>query len=410
METDDLLTAHPVLPEESLWDTRKWATVLHVAQAILDALPMATMMLDVEWRVVLVNRKLEELFEVSEKRIVGAPLSKLLPHKEVAEIMSRGQQERGPQEVELTLTPPRAQGRIFRAVIADVELGIKENQPRTLVMLEDISDKVHLTEHLIQSEKRAAMGELALTIAHELGNPLSLINSTVQFVRHQLITPQNEDAAPRPGVRSAMLLAQGPLSRESVDVSLELDLIADNVQRMHELLKSLSDLASPERLRFEWADIHEALSRVLAFVQREAESHHITIEPTFDEHLPPCWVDVKQLKQVFLNLFKNALEAMPYGGRLSIRTQRLAADLLNPEGAVLIEVSDTGSGIPESEFNAVSKPFYSTKPQGSGLGLFFCQQAIEKHGGSLSVRSQVGTGTTFSLRLPISRGREEMSQ
>jgi PAS domain S-box-containing protein len=127
METDDLLTAHPVLPEESLWDTRKWATVLHVAQAILDALPMATMMLDVEWRVVLVNRKLEELFEVSEKRIVGAPLSKLLPHKEVAEIMSRGQQERGPQEVELTLTPPRAQGRIFRAVIADVELGIKEN-------------------------------------------------------------------------------------------------------------------------------------------------------------------------------------------------------------------------------------------------------------------------------------------
>jgi PAS domain S-box-containing protein len=379
------------------------ALTLKFYKSILDTLPVATIILDAALQVVLVNRKFNELFGVSEEQAAGKPVFKLIPQRRARELIGKGRREEslrgcarsdwdcvlelidqvrhegGLREAEFSLPFPGVEGKILRAVISSIDS--RGSEAQTLVMLEDINEKVHLTEHLIQSEKRSAMGELAITIAHELGNPLGIISSALQFVQDQL-------------------------RRESKHVPEELELIADNVERMHELLKSLSEFSGPEQWQLSYADIHQALSRVLAFIRREAETHQVTLETRFDESVPLCRVNIKQLKQVFLNLFKNALEAMPEGGQLSVRTQRLPADLFNPEGTVLIEVSDTGPGIPGSELEAIFKPFYSTKEQGSGLGLFFCQQIIERHRGCLTVRSRPGRGTTFSIRLPITENDE----
>jgi signal transduction histidine kinase len=116
--------------------------------------------------------------------------------------------------------------------------------------------------------------------------------------------------------------------------------------------------------------------------------------------LPSCCLDPWRVSQVLLNIFKNAIEAMPAGGRLSLRTG-LITPISEREEAVMIEIQDTGVGIDESDLRKVFRPLYSTKPKGMGLGLPFCRQVVEEHGGEIHLTSQRGKGTTVSLMLPV---------
>ncbi|MBI4639620.1 MAG: GHKL domain-containing protein, partial [Candidatus Tectomicrobia bacterium] len=181
----------------------------------------------------------------------------------------------------------------------------------------------------------------------------------------------------------------------------------DNVNEMHRLLKSLSEFSGPERPHLEYLDIHQSLSQVLAFVVKEAEGRKVKIETDFRESLPIS-ADHKKLKQVFLNFFKNALEAMPEGGRLSVKTRLASGDFSEKKSGMTIQISDTGVGIAQEEIDFIFRPFYSTKKGGTGLGLSFCQRIIEEHGGEITVDSQIGRGTTFTILLPLKREREKI--
>jgi len=246
-----------------------------------------------------------------------------------------------------------------------------------LVVFRDIAEKKHLEQQLIQYEKLSAMGQLAASVAHELGNPLSVIYSTIQYVSDRL----NKE----PGWNNK-----------------ELDVVLENIKRMDGLLRRLKHFTRPEKLRFSSVNINSCLSRVLVLIAREIRQRGISYRKNFANNLSAVWGDSRQLSQVFFNICKNALEAMPSCGVISIKTRttnQSEMPILGSRG-VVVEVSDTGEGISQQDISLIFEPFFTTKKNGSGLGLFLSRRIIEEHRGVIKVESWQGKGTTFKIFLP----------
>jgi signal transduction histidine kinase len=245
-----------------------------------------------------------------------------------------------------------------------------------LLMIQEVTSEVMLQEQLVEVERFVGMGQLAAGIAHELTNPLASIASNLLYLRNSLPAGQNGSI------------------REAVETT------AERVDDMWELLTTLSSFTRQRHPRYEVADFHELIRRTVTFIAREAEYRHIQILVSFAPVGLSFQMDVRMMKQVLLNLLKNAMEAMPGGGRLEIRTRQSEASDGEPALAQ-IELEDSGVGISETEMRKVFRPLYSTKPRGTGLGLPFCRQVIEEHGGEIRINSRKGSGTTVTFTIPI---------
>jgi signal transduction histidine kinase len=246
-----------------------------------------------------------------------------------------------------------------------------------LLMLENINDSAELEQLLVETEKQAAMAQLAAGILHEVANPLTSLGSNLVFIR------------------SAMGQSKGTEVAQALDVSLE------QLDQMRQLLGTLSGLPGRLAPRYELADPHELVRRCVTFIAKEAECRKIALAVSFAASSLACEIDVRLIKQVLINLLKNAMEAMPLGGRIDVRTSYRAASPGEPE-AVEIEVADTGIGIPDSDLRKVFRPLFSTKPRGAGLGLSFCRQAVEDHGGTIRLANRgKDRGTVAIVSLPV---------
>jgi len=355
----------------------------HLYEAILDVLPHAILVVDNELKVVMHNRICENLLEMSVEEIEGRQLSEVIPHRDLqnqARIVVQNQ-EAGTKVVELHLDTEKESSKILKATITALHLKDMET-PLCLITLEDITQHMQLEEQLVQSEKLAGMGLLASSMAHELGNPLSIMASTLQYIQDTLLGDSNQKL------------------REAIET------IMDNIHQMHILLGSLSDFTGSKRPQFEFCSLQHILSQLLTFIGGEAEIHNISIQQEFDGGIPSCQIDSREIKQLFLNLFKNAIEAMPQGGRLGVKMYLVRKDSSRNEDRVRVEISDTGVGINEADLQYIFRPFYSTKSKGTGLGLPFCRRVAEEHGGEISLKSEVRRGTTFMVTLPIRQGKE----
>lgn len=323
------------------------------------------------------NRNFAKLFAV-EADIAGREIGRFLPFVEVKGLIGRAGRDRKPKEAELKLRLSHGGSAFFKTAVIPIGFG-GELDSLFLLRLEDVSERVHLEEQLLEAEKLSAMGHMAATIAHELGNPLGIMITSLEFLRCSLQQSHSE-------------------------LEGHLEMIQQNVVRMHELLTSLSDMSGLGRFGLEREDIRKAVIPVLSFVEKMAEKSGITIKSDLASELPPCLIDVRQLRQVFLNLLKNATEAMPKGGTITVRCGYrpggISAGISANEGSVTVEVEDTGIGVPSRDLETIFKPFYSTKQKGMGLGLSLCKGIIEKHGGSIRVESQEGKGSRFIVEIP----------
>lgn len=284
--------------------------------------------------------------------------------------------EAGTKIVELHLDLEEETHWVLRATVTALHQKTV-SAPLCLIVLEDISERISLEEQLVQSEKLAGMGLVARSVAHELGNPLSIMSSTLQYIYETLSEARNE---------------------RFTDA---FETMIDSINQMHAQLVNLSQFTSQQHRQPECLDLNEIISRMLSFIAQEAEKRHIKVVRTLCPELPRCQVESQGMKQVLLNLFKNAIEAMSLGGELHVRTSLEQYDASDDETIIRIEVADTGIGIKDSEMNFIFRPFYSTKPNGTGLGLAFCRHIVEEHGGEITVNSQVGVGSTFIITLPL---------
>jgi signal transduction histidine kinase len=229
---------------------------------------------------------------------------------------------------------------------------------------------------LFQSEKLAALGKLSAGIAHEIRNPLT----SIKILIHSLVDEMATAA-----------------SREK-----DLAVIETEIERVNKIIKQFLDFARPRPPSLEPRDVRKVLEETIALVVYEMEAQGVLLKREDDPALPPVPMDGEQMKQVFLNLLLNAIQAMPQGGKLKVATavQRHSGGT-HGSPVVTITFQDSGEGIAEEIQSRIFEPFFSTKEEGIGLGLPIAQRIIEEHGGEIKLESTLGKGTTFYITLPL---------
>jgi two-component system NtrC family sensor kinase len=227
-----------------------------------------------------------------------------------------------------------------------------------------------MQQALLQSEKLAAMGRLTSQIAHELNNPIYGIMNTLELLKTE-IPPESK-------------------RRRILELSLS------EIQRLAEMLKNMLSFSKPEEEKRRPVNLNELIEGILLVMEKQMRESNVHVETQLDSSVPEVMASTNQMRQVMLNLFKNAKEAMPKGGTLTIRTAR-------EENDVVIRIKDTGVGIPEEIRDRIFEAFFTTKQKvkGVGLGLSVCYGIVKDHGGEIKLDSEVEKGTTFTIRLPV---------
>jgi len=228
---------------------------------------------------------------------------------------------------------------------------------------------------LIQSEKLASLGKLSAGVAHELNSPLTGILSFSHFIREAC---ENNPQAQR-----------------------DVEVVIHETERCKKIIKGLLDFARQSQPEKNKEDLLAVLSRTLSLIENHKDFKNIKIIRDFPESLPLIMFDRDQIQQVFMNLLVNSQEAMPEGGSIYI-----SAKLSLDKKYIQIQFTDTGAGISEEHLNKIFDPFFTTKEKGTGLGLSIVLGIIENHSGKLDVKSRIGEGSTFIIKLPTNQSEE----
>ncbi len=338
---------------------------------ILESLNDGLAVLDRNGRVIRWNRQMEELYGVRHESAVGLPLDELFETSVVRMIRGPAAAAEGTAHYRIPMStrhqPPR------RLLVNLGSTPLRDSHADvvgSLVIVEDISTRVQLEEQLQISEKMASIGLLAAGVAHEVNTPLTGISSYTQ-----------------------MLLESAQPDDPSTHV---LEKIERQTFRAAKIVNGLLNLARPAQVDSGPCDINAVVNDVLSLLEHQFRTGSIQVRKELAA-VPPVVQGIEhKLQQVFLNLFLNARDAMPKGGWLTIvtRSERVGA---------VVEVADTGSGIPAEQLSRIYDPFFTTKEigKGTGLGLSITYGIVQEHGGSIACDSQVGQGTRFSIRLPL---------
>ena len=252
---------------------------------------------------------------------------------------------------------------LFRGVAASISVTLQNSQ---------------VYERMKERERLAALGQMAAGLAHEIRNPLGSIKGAAQVLL--------------------------PIVEETNDGSIKefLDIIVEEVDRLNKIVSQFLDYARPYRGDPRPLDVNEVVRRTLQLLEKVEEEHKVEISTALVEGLPQVRADAEQLRQVFLNLSLNAIQATPEGGKLQVSSSLRRSTRRGATAAFLeVRFRDTGVGIPPSDLKSLFIPFFTTKEKGTGLGLPISQRIIENHGGTIEVRSKPGAGSTFTVLLPI---------
>jgi signal transduction histidine kinase len=237
----------------------------------------------------------------------------------------------------------------------------------------DITGEINRQTTMIQQEKLASIGRLAAGVAHEINNPLTTILTTSMLLQEDLRT-------------------EDPMHQE-------LETIANETLRCRKIVTALLDFARQSQPVKQEIRLQEIIAETALLTRKQAAFKDVAVTAHCPADLPPIEADKGQIHQALINLVVNAIAATDPGGKISISCNGPDA-----RDAVTIAVSDTGVGIPAEELEKVFEPFFTTRETGTGLGLSITSGIVAQHGGSMEVKSTVGQGTTFTIRLPRRQG------
>jgi two-component system NtrC family sensor kinase len=357
-------------------------------RALLQHANDAVLLLDPRGRRILdVNLALEHLSGYRREELLTLSPRKVLPETEKWQVNGTHVNGNGEHaEIETVL---QTRWDHTTPVAISVSAVPYNGQQLLLLIARDISERQRIARQLIQTEKLAALGRLAASMAHEINNPLQAIHNSL----HLLLT------RPMPDEKRERYLA----------------MTSDEVNRLILIVQRILDFYRPSREGMRPLHLHDMLETVLTFTANQLEQQRVTVVREFHPNLPTVAAISNHLKQVFFSLIFNAVEAMPEGGELHIRTyvREPGADESAEftffggssnerveDPAVVIEFHDTGEGIPQQELPKIFEPFFTTRTKGTGLGLAVSYAIIEQHHGEFAVHSEVGKGTIFRIILP----------
>ncbi|WP_144696894.1 PAS domain S-box protein [Fictibacillus phosphorivorans] len=244
------------------------------------------------------------------------------------------------------------------------------DQPDSFVVVaRDLTERKKTEEMLRKSDKLSVLGQLAAGVAHEIRNPLTSIRGFLQLLQSR--ASENEDYY---------------------------EIMLSEIDRINSIVGEFMLLAKPQAMNFVQTDLRQLLRHVISILDTQAILTNVQIYFENEPDLPEIWCVDNQIKQVFVNMLKNAIEAMPTGGSVHIHLKKEG-------GYVIASFIDHGCGISEERLPTLGEPFYTTKEKGTGLGLMICYKIVENHHGKILINSKIDEGTTFSILLPIDKNK-----
>lgn len=352
-------------------------------QHVLDALLDGVVVIDLQGRVESVNPEASRILETSPDASCGRPPGRVLgeAHPVVAlvdEVLATGRGAvASEQEIERRFEDDLLVDVAVTPLFDDA--GVVDG---AILLLRDRTIRSSLQEAVAERERLELFGRVAAGIAHEVKNPLGGIRGAGEILAARAVDSKTREAA---------------------------RLIVREAKRISSLVEDFMVLARGDRLRLENVNVHQILDEVLDLLRCDPIAEGIAVERLFDPSIPEIAGDRDRLSQVFLNLARNAFEAMSEsGGRLTIRTRmildhRLMTGQRIPGPTLAVELRDTGPGIDPEVMQQVATPFFTTRRSGTGLGIPIAEHWLSAHGGRLRVRSRLGEGTQVVALLPLRR-------
>lgn len=370
------LSVAPVVENARLYqDLRKSERFrLHV----LDSIPSALVAVNMQGEVLTFNRAAQQLLGFVETEVLSQPFGSLVGGE--AETLLLETLEHGREAVGEEITLRAKDG---APVPARFSTSLLRNERRNvygaIATFVDLTPLKRAEEHARRQDRLAALGRFTSSVAHEIRNPLTGIGAGVQYL-------------------SRAFAADDP-QREN------LNFILSEIKRLDRIVQDLFDITHPRKMHLRVAPLEDAVGRALQSIEAHLAERRITARLEVQPMTAAVSYDADQLQQVFINLIKNAAEASPEGSAIRITVAPLPArrrGIRTVHGpGVVAKVQDHGSGISPEHLRTIFEPFFTTKPGGTGLGLYICHDIVKRHTGALTVQSEVGRGTTFSLELPL---------
>jgi len=334
---------------------------------------------DADGRITYLNAAAGQLLGIDPERAVAEPLSNYLRDLDWQKIWSADKDEwRKVFTHELEVFYPQQRFLNFYIVpVADEQNSVVTGMA---IILRDVTETRHRAESTLESEKLSAITLLAAGVAHEIGNPLNSLNIHLQLMEREL---------------KKLTTAQGERLREDLHVARE------EIARLDQIINQFLRAIRPTQPELQPATVNDVIGETLALLEREIGDRDILVEQELAEGLPRILLDRAQLKQAFYNVIRNALQAMRSGGILRIRTE---AD----DTHVTISFIDSGHGIAPQQIGQLFEPYFTTRQNGTGLGLMIVQRIEREHGGTIEVESDKDRGTTFRIKLPVHQKRTRL--
>lgn len=334
----------------------------------------AVMSIDRQAQVVLFNPAAEKMFGYTSDEIVGKKVDILMAAPYASEhdsYIARYERTRAAHVIGAvrTVMAKRKTGELFPIEISVAEI-VTDQQVPYVAFIRDISENSRLQAQLVESERLAAIGSTAAKLGHEIANPLNGISLGIELLEKR-IAKQADSPDP--------------------ELYRSIKRLKNEISNLRQVVAQFRRISRKEKYDFEPSSLTELVREVVEFQRPYFEQIRVDVEMRFPPDFPPCNIDRAKMKQVLLNLLKNAAESIPNGGRINV-------DANASERTVSVEITDTGTGIPLG-FDPF-EPFVTTKKDGTGIGLVISRQIVAAHHGRLSYQSRADQGTTFRIELP----------
>jgi PAS domain S-box-containing protein len=338
-------------------------------QGVVDQLEDGIIFLNPERHVLFFNRAAEAVIGQPLERAVGQPISEVLDaaHPLLAFVDQVALGAAGIRNATVAL--PQA-GRDKEFLVSAFHMEDARRVMGVAILLKDLESIKTVQSLVSYSAKLAALGRLTSGVAHEVKNPLNAMMIHVELLKEQL-----EDAG--------------------ADVRQSLEVIGSEIRRLDRVVQGFLRFMRPQELTLKPVDLNGLLQSVGALLEAESQSHGVRFVLELDPALPPVSADEELLRQAFINILQNAVQAMPGGGAVRIRTRPESVDW------VRVVVTDQGVGIAPEDLDKIFKLYYTNKPGGSGIGLSVVYRIVQLHDGTVEAKSQPGRGTAVIVRLPV---------
>lgn len=351
-------------------DRSAWQSEKARLEGISNSLEDAVIFLNDRREVVFCNQTAEDILSRRLDELVGHPLESLLPEEHpllpvVAELFETG---RGCRSVPVKV--PGSDGRTRDLAVSSYSIREGEQAGGGVLALQDLEPVRAVQSLVTYSQKLAALGRLTSGVAHEVKNPLNAMRIHLELLKTRL-------------------------GGERPEVAENLDVIAQEIQRLDRVVQGFLKFMRPQDLHLAPVDINALLTEMARLAAPEAAQSGVEIALDLAPDLPPATGDAELLQQAFANLVTNAIQAMPQGGTATLATREL------PHGALEVRVKDEGGGIPPEDLDKIFRLYYTTKANGSGIGLSLVYRIVQMHDGQIDVDSVVGRGTTMTVALSL---------